>query len=241
MSARKTRTILMIDDDATLAGFLAKYLKNHGYELIHAGQAEDGMRKILAHRPVAILLDINLPGTSGLELCRKIRERDSVPIVMISSLAESTDQVVGLELGADHYLPKPFEPRVLVAHLESVLRRAEGKVARSLSEPLEHDGLLIDPSRRQVTLDGKTLEISSAEFDLLCLFAGQPGHVFNRDEILDRLKGVEWEAYNRSIDILVSRLRKKLGDDKKNPRFLKTIWGSGYVFLPPLASTRKAS
>ncbi len=235
----KEKPVLIIDDDAVLAGFLARFLEKYGFKLSHAGNVQDGLRAIELHKPVAVLLDINLPGGSGLDLCRKIRERNPVPIIMISSLGESSDKVLGLQLGADHYLPKPFEPRELVAHLEAVLRRASHAMTPAGNELIQLGGLEVDVSRRQVSVDGKLVEISSAEFDLLRLFVSRPGHVFDRDEILDALKGVEWDAYNRSIDVIVSRLRKRLGDDTKQPRFLKTVRGAGYLFLPQEAA-RKA-
>lgn len=226
------KTVLIIDDDAALASLLARFVEKYGFKLVHAGHPKDGLRELERVKPVAVLLDVNLPGMSGLDVCREIRAKSPVPIVMISSLGESSDRVVGLQVGADSYLPKPFEPRELVAHLEAVLRRVEKLSSPVKDERVDLGALQVDLSRRHVTLDGQPLEISSAEFELLKVFIARPGHVFSRDELLNSLKGIDWDAYNRSVDVIVSRLRKKLGDTPKRPRFLKTVWGAGYVFLP---------
>jgi DNA-binding response OmpR family regulator len=158
---------------------------------------------------------------------------------MISSLGDTSDRIVGLQVGADSYLPKPFEPRELVAHLDALLRRAQVLSVPKAQDVTEVGQLRVDFGRRQVTLAGAPVELSSAEFELLGVLVSQPGHVFSRDELLNRLKGIDWEAYNRSVDVIVSRLRKRLGDNPKKPTYLKTIWGTGYVFLPN-AAERKA-
>lgn len=232
------KTVLIIDDDKALADLLAKALEKHGYHLIHAGCADEGLRELVRVKPLAVLLDVNLPGISGLDLCREIRKRNHVPIIMISALGETSDRIVGLEIGADSYLPKPFEPRELVAHLEAVLRRVNQLSGTAPSETITLGDLEVDLGKRQVTLSGSPIEISTAEFELLKVFISAPGHVFNRDELLTHLRGIDWDAYNRSIDVLISRLRRRLRDDSKRPRFIKTVWGAGYTFIPQESARR---
>ena len=231
--ATKQRVVLIIDDDAALAKMLALYLIRYNYRLVHAGNAEEGFKKLSQEKPEAVLLDITLPGISGLQICREIREKSAVPIIMISALGEASDRIVGLELGADDYLPKPFDSRELVARLEALFRRSERNPAAGHENPIVTlGGLVVDRSRRAATLDGSEIELSSSEFALLTVLIERPGHVFSRDDLLDALRGIDWEAYNRSVDVLISRLRRKLKDNAKNPRFLKTVWGTGYTLLP---------
>ena len=237
--ANSKRTILIIDDDASLASFLSRYLEKFGFELVHAGRAEDGLRALCKLKPEAVLLDITLPGISGLDACREIRKQSKVPILIISALGESPDRVVGLELGADDYLTKPFEPRELAARLEAVLRRSGAST--SDDDELDVGDLHISRSRRSATLQGGELALSDSEFALLALMAARPGHVFSRDDLMNELRGIDWDAYNRSVDLLVSRLRRKLKDDPKQPRFLRTVRGSGYTFLPQADAKRKVS
>ena len=164
--------------------------------------------------------------------CRTIRKTSSVPIIMLTARGEVTDRIVGLEIGADDYMPKPFEPRELVARVQNVLRRA-GPTAPEDDKPstLEFEGLRIDLERRVVELDGAPLELTTMEYQLLALFAANPGRTYTRDEILNELRGIDAQLFSRSVDILVSRLRQKLGDTTKRPRFIKTVWGTGYTFV----------
>ncbi len=238
---QKLRTILMIDDDVTLANMVARYLERYGYRMVHAGNSDEGFKKLEEEKPELILLDITLPGMSGLQICRAIREKSHVPIIMISALGEASDRIVGLEIGADDYLPKPFDSRELVARLEALLRRSERNATEEASQTHFVLGTLeVDSSRHSATLDGEKLELSSSEFALLLVLIAKPGHVFSRDNLLDALRGIDWEAYNRSVDVLISRLRRKLKDNPKSPRFLKTVWGTGYTLLPQVAEQRKA-
>jgi DNA-binding response OmpR family regulator len=164
----------------------------------------------------------------GFEVCRKIRQQSAVPIIMLTARGELMDKVVGLELGADDYLPKPFEPRELVARIHSVLRRSK-KVDDAL--PQVFGPLVIDFPRQAVTLEGRKVELTTNEFAALTLLAGNPGKVFNRDQILQELRGIDCDAFNRSVDITMSRLRQKLNDNPQKPAFIKTVWGTGYVFI----------
>lgn len=221
--------VLIIDDDAKLNALLSTYLADFGMRTVAAVTPAEGLRELHAHRPDLIILDVMLPEMSGFDLCRTIRHTDSVPIIMLTARGEVADRVVGLELGADDYLPKPFEPRELVARIQSVLRRP-----RVVERRVRCFGpLVVDLARRQATLDGVPVELTTNEFEVLRLLTDHPGRVLDRDRILETLRGIEHEAFNRTVDVTVSRLRQKLGDDPKAPRFIRTVWGAGYVFIAP--------
>jgi len=221
-------TILIIDDDEKLNRLLTDFLGEFGFKTLTAIDSEDGLKKLSRKSPDLVILDVMLPGMDGFEVCKTIRQHSLVPIIMLTARGELMDKVVGLELGADDYLPKPFEPRELVARIHSVLRRAQ-KIDRT--RPQSFDRLEIDFSRHIVKLDGNNVDLTTNEFAALALLAGNPGKVFNRDEILQELRGIDCDAFNRSVDITMSRLRQKLNDDPKTPAFIKTVWGTGYVFI----------
>jgi DNA-binding response OmpR family regulator len=221
-------TILIIDDDEKLNRLLTDFLGEFGFKTLTAIDPEDGLKKLSRKSPDLVILDVMLPGMDGFEVCKTIRQHSLVPIIMLTARGELMDKVVGLELGADDYLPKPFEPRELVARIHSVLRRAQ-KIDRT--RPQSFDRLEIDFSRHIVKLDGNNVDLTTNEFAALALLAGNPGKVFNRDEILQELRGIDCDAFNRSVDITMSRLRQKLNDDPKKPAFIKTVWGTGYVFV----------
>ncbi|HET6370877.1 MAG TPA: response regulator transcription factor [Nitrospiria bacterium] len=221
-------TILIIDDDVKLTRLLIDFLKDFGFKAVSATRPEEGLKRLRQEAPDLVILDVMLPGMSGFDVCKTIRQSESVPIIMLTARGEVTDKVVGLELGADDYLPKPFEPRELVARIQSVLRRARG-IDKG---PIKRFGRLeVDFSKRVARLDGADLDLTTNEFAALALLVRNKGKVLNRDQILDELRGMECEAFNRSVDITMSRLRHKLGDDPKNPVFIKTVWGTGYVFI----------
>ena len=221
-------TLLIIDDDAKLNQLLEDFLKDFGFDVITATHPAKGLKKLKQASPDLVILDIMLPEMDGFEVCRTIRQSSNVPIIMLTARGEVTDRVVGLELGADDYLAKPFEPRELVARIQSVLRRSRLlKDTRSLS----FNRLTIDPAKQVVLLDGRPVDLTTNEFRALTLLARNAGKVLNRDQILQELRGMDCDAFNRSVDITVSRLRQKLNDDSKSPEFIKTVWGSGYVFI----------
>ena len=221
-------TILIIDDDEKLNRLLTDFLSEFGFKILTATHPEDGLKKLNRKSPDLVILDVMLPGMDGFEVCKTIRQHSLVPIIMLTARGELMDKVVGLELGADDYLPKPFEPRELVARIHSVLRRSK-KIDKT--RPQFFDRLEIDFSRHIVKVDGDVADLTTNEFAALALLAGNPGKVFNRDEILQELRGIDCDAFNRSVDITMSRLRQKLNDDPKNPAFIKTVWGTGYVFV----------
>lgn len=223
-----TPTILIIDDDAKLNQLLKDFLKDFGYAVITATRPTQGLKKLKRDSPDLVILDIMLPEMDGFEVCRAIRQTSTIPIIMLTARGEITDKVVGLELGADDYLAKPFEPRELVARIQSVLRRAH---QLSDNQTLTFERLTIDLDKRIALLDGNPVDLTTNEFTALTLLARNAGKVLNRDQILQELRGMDCDAFNRSVDIAVSRLRQKLNDNPKSPEFIKTVWGSGYVFI----------
>jgi len=222
--------ILLIDDDEKLGELLQSFFRRFDLDLRTAHDPDGGMRELAAQVPDLVILDVMLPGQDGFEVCRNIRKTSSVPIIMLTARGEVTDRIVGLELGADDYMPKPFEPRELVARIQNVLRRSVAKTKKT--QRMEYSGLVVDLDRRVAELDGAPLDLTTMEYQLLALFASNPGQTFTRDEIINELRGIDAQLFSRSVDILVSRLRQKLGDtSKKQARFIKTIWGTGYAFV----------
>jgi DNA-binding response OmpR family regulator len=217
---------LVIDDDRKLRGLLTEYLATGGFEVIAAGRADDGLRLLRTEHPEIVILDVMLPGMDGFDACRAIRKESSVPIIMLTARGDVTDRVVGLELGADDYLAKPFEPRELVARMDAILRRG-----RSAAETWSFGPLVVDPERRSASMGVEALTLTTAEFDLLELLIRSRGRVLSRSNILDGVRGEAWDALDRSIDVLVSRLRNKLGDDPRRPRWVRTVRGAGYAFV----------
>ena len=220
--------VLLIDDDEALCGLLTEYLEPFGFAVAAAHHPEDGLRAIAKDAPDIVVLDVMMPDTDGFAVCRKVRETSRVPIVMLTARGGVLDRIVGLEMGADDYLPKPFEPRELVARLQAVLRRG---AHREADEAVRAGALEIDPAARLARLSGKPLALTAAEFALLSLFVRSRRSVLSRDRILEATRGLDWEAFDRSVDVLVSRLRQKLGDDPRHPTFIKTIRGAGYRFI----------
>ena len=225
--ASKTR-VLLIDDDARLSELLRAYFQRFDMELVSAIHPAKGLEMLAASPPDLVILDVMLPDMDGFEVCRQIRKTSRVPVIMLTARGEVTDRIVGLELGADDYLPKPFEPRELVARIQNVLRRS-GDAEPSAT--LTFGELVIDTAARNATLGGQSLDLTTMEYELLLLLASRPGQVFTRDEILNGLRGIDAQLFSRSVDILVSRLRQKLNDTAKQPQFIKTVWGTGYTFL----------
>ena len=221
--------VLMIDDDVELTALVDEFLKAQKYEVIAKHTPEEGLNYLEKNKVDIIILDIMLPGMDGFQVLRKIRESISIPIIMLTARGEVTDRIVGLEIGADDYLPKPFEPRELVARIQNVLRRSADR--RSSDVPLKFGDLAIDTDRRTAELAGESLDLTTMEYQLLALFAENPGRTFTRDEILNALRGIDAKLFSRSVDILVSRLRQKLQDTTKQPQYIKTVWGTGYIFI----------
>ncbi|NOU19781.1 MAG: response regulator transcription factor [Bacteroidales bacterium] len=221
--------ILIIDDDEKMNRLLQNYLVGFGYDVVSCTHPTLGLQKIKQYIPDLIILDIMLPDMDGFTVCREVRKELSVPIIMLTARGDVTDRIVGLELGADDYLPKPFEPRELVARIQTIMRRVSTQIKSSGSIKFDH--LEIIPEKQMAIVDGETIDITTMEFQLLLLLVEKRGRIITRDQIMDSLRGIDWSAFDRSVDVAVSRLRQKLKDDPKTPRFIKTIWGTGYMFI----------
>jgi len=222
-----TARILLIEDDERLAGMVKDYLGGAGFSVTIA---ETGARGIGLHKEQefeALILDLMLPDMDGLEICRHIRKSSQVPILMLTARGDVMDRVIGLELGADDYLPKPFEPRELLARLKTILRRGKNSTG---SEMLHFGRLEIDPGARSLSISGKQRTLTSYQFSLLVALAEHAGRVLSREVLMDLVKGAALEAFDRSIDVHISRIRAAIEDDAKNPRRIITVRGIGYVF-----------
>jgi two-component system phosphate regulon response regulator OmpR len=223
------KKILIIDDDIKMNGLLHSYLSGFAYEVITSTRPLDGLRKIETFMPDLIILDIMLPEMDGFTVIREIRKEHEIPVIMLTARGDITDRIVGLELGADDYLPKPFEPRELVARIQTILRRVSKQSDPAAS--IKYDNLEIIPEKQMAIVDGEAIDISTMEFQLLYLLISRRGRIVTRDQIMGNLRGIDWSAFDRSVDVAVSRLRQKLRDNPKSPRFIKTIWGTGYMFI----------
>jgi DNA-binding response OmpR family regulator len=221
-------SLLLIEDDRALAAMVAEYLGRAGYRVEQAGSATEGLARARREAFDAVVLDVMLPDGDGFDVCRDIRTQSAVPILMLTARGDAADRIVGLELGADDYLPKPFEPRELLARLRAILRR--GRTTNVPREVLRFGRLEIDRDARVVSIDGEERSITSHQFELLWVLASQAGRVLSRDALMDRLRGHGVEAFDRSLDVHVSRIRAAIEDDPKNPRRILTVRGAGYVF-----------
>lgn len=221
--------VLIVDDDTRLSAMLADYLAGNGYVAKTAATATAGLAELARHPPDAVILDVMLPDFDGFETCRRIRATSDVPILMLTAKGEETDRIVGLELGADDYLPKPFNPRELLARLKAILRRRNGPAARN-PRILSFGRLEIDPGSRTVRIEGRDCALTSYQFDLLVALAENAGRTLSREQLMDMVRGEELEAFDRSIDVHVSRIRAAIERDPKHPRRIVTVRGVGYVF-----------
>ena len=224
--------ILIIDDDARLVKNVETYLADFDYHIEGALNGMEGLEKVKTFQPDLIILDLMMPKMDGLEVCREIRKENQIPIIMLTARGEESDVVAGLEVGADDYLTKPFSLRVLAARVKANLRRTT--VSSTAPAPQEttilRGDLTIDPSKREVYKNKEKITLTNTEFNLLWLLASQPGIVFSRDKLLDELRNRELELFDRSIDAHISNVRKKIEDSPKSPRYIVTVWGTGYKF-----------
>ena len=226
-------TILIVDDDRDIRTLLADYLESNGYRTISAADGTGMWKALDDARPDLIVLDLNMPGDDGLTLCRKLRATSSLPVIMLTARNEPLDRILGLEMGADDYLPKPFEPRELLARIRSVLRRSHAMPSNSPAEKaqqMKFAGWTLDlTARHLVNPQGVVIMLSGAEFRLLRVFLEHPNRVLNRDQLLNLTQGRDADPFDRSIDIQISRLRQKLGEDARMPQIIKTVRNGGYV------------
>jgi len=221
--------VLLIDDDKKHSELLRAYMKQFGITLDCAGDASEGFRKLSRTDPDLLLLDVMLPGKDGFEICREVRRTSQIPIIMLTARGDVVDRVSGLEIGADDYVGKPFEPRELVARIQTILRRSSATDSRN--PVMRFEGLDIDEDTKEARVDNQRVDLTSMEFGLLTILARRAGKKVSRDEILNELRGIDAAIMTRAVDIMVSRLRQKLGDTVKPPRFIQTIWGTGYAFV----------
>jgi DNA-binding response OmpR family regulator len=223
------KKILVVEDEAKIASLVRDYLEHAGFEVITSRDGDEALARARRSRPDLVVLDLGLPGRDGLDVTRALRGFSTVPIVMLTARGEEADRIVGLELGADDYVVKPFSPREMVARVRAVLRRTAG-LERQGAEMLRVADLEIDVPRRRVTRAGGRVELTATEFELLATLAGQPGRVFTRGQLLEALHGLELESYERAIDAHVKNIRKKIEPVHGRPRYLLTVHGVGYRF-----------
>lgn len=223
-------TVILVEDDARLRKLVADYLSKNQFTVIALPDGSILKETVTRHSPSVIVLDIMLPGEDGLTLCRKIREQYKGPLLFMSAKNEALDEILGLEIGADDYVTKPVEPRLLLARIQALLRRV-AIPASPTSASLSFGGLQIDKEARRVVLDGTSVALTSHEFDLLCMLAEHAGSIVHREQIYRQIIGREYDGLDRSADVRISRLRKKLNDDAQNPYRIKTIWGKGFFFV----------
>ena len=222
------KRVLVVEDEIKITRLVRDYLRQAGFDVLEAIDGPSALSLARAEKPDMIVLDLGLPGMDGLDVTRKLRATSSVPIIMLTARSEETDRIVGLELGADDYVTKPFSPKELVARIRAVLRRADatlggGEVVRA--GPLE-----MDLPKRRVTVEGREIELTSTEFDLLLVLARQPGRIYTRAQLLDAVHGVSFESYERSVDAHIKNLRRKIETDPQRPRLVLTVYGVGYKF-----------
>ena len=233
----KAPNILIVEDDERLATLTREYLEANGMTVSVVNDGEEAIRRIRADQPDLVVLDLMLPGADGLTVCREVRPAFRNPILMLTARTDDMDQVLGLEMGADDYVPKPVKPRVLLARIRALLRRVEtDQEAEEKPQRLVFGNLVIDNAAREVTLEGVSVELTSAEYDLLWLLASNAGTVLSRETIFETLRGIQYDGQDRSIDVRISRIRPKVGDDPDNPRRIKTVRSRGYLFVKESSS-----
>jgi DNA-binding response OmpR family regulator len=223
-------TILVVDDEPVVRDVVVRYLRRDGFETLEASRGDDARALIEAHEPALVVLDVMLPGTDGLELCRWIRGRSELPVILLTARTDEADRIVGLELGADDYVTKPFSPRELAARVRTVLRRARSQP--DSAGRIEVGDLVLDGGSREVVRAGRVLTLTLKEFDLLWFLASHPRHVFSRDTLMDRVWGYRAALDTGTVTVHVRRLREKIEADPRHPAHLQTVWGVGYRFDP---------
>ena len=223
-------TILVVDDEVKIVKTVRAYLENAGFRVATAGDGQSALTVYRHEKPALVVLDLGLPGLDGLDVARTLRKDSNTPIIMLTARVDETDKLIGLELGADDYITKPFSPRELVARVRAVLRRAGGDREQA-PPPIVSGNVTIDLERRQVTIGEQTVDLTPTEFELLAVLARHPGRVFTRLELLDRVQGYAFEGYERTVDAHVKNLRQKVEPDPKNPQYILTVYGVGYRFV----------
>lgn len=231
----KKNKILIIEDDREIAELVNINLEDNGFEVEITGDGDEGYRKVTSEQYDLIILDLMLPGMDGLEICKKLRqENTTTPLLMLTAKSEEFDKVLGLELGADDYLTKPFSIRELLARVKALLRRSkhqsEDSIKQEIPDKIEMGRLVIEPPKHMAKLKGNRLDLTAKEFELLLLFVQNPGHTFSREDLLNRIWGYQFNGYEHTVNTHINRLRSKIEEDPSEPRYLKTVWGVGYRF-----------
>lgn len=227
------KKILLIEDDIRLAELIAEYLCDYDFNVVHVARGDLALEAVANELPDIVLLDLMLPGTNGMDICRAIRKTSALPIVMLTARTNMFDQISGLEIGADDYMLKPIEPRLLLARIGAILRRVQQSANQTLqSAGLEFGELKIDVSARQVWWKGQEIQLKTADYNLLIILIQSAGQVLRRDDLLKRWRGIDFDGLDRSVDVSISRLRKHFDDDANDPRKIKTVWAQGYLFNP---------
>ena len=228
----KTYKILVVDDEVDIVDFIDDYLTGEGYEVIKAYDGVEALNKMRQNLPDLVVLDIMLPGLDGFEVCKQIRTESTVPILMVTAKDSDVDKIVGLEIGADDYIPKPFNPRELVARVKAILRRTyrQDYQPHSQTVTIKYKNLSIDTERRRATIGNRMLKLTMKEFDLLLFLVRNPGHVYSRDHLLDFVWGQDSFVGARTVDVHIRRLREQIETDASQPQYIKTVWGVGYKF-----------
>ncbi len=221
------QTVLVIDDDPGLSGLLAEYLGSRGFRVDVAGDGPGGLERLRGGGVDLVVLDVMMPGMDGFEVLRELRRDAAIPVVMLTARGEDMDRIVGLELGADDYVTKPFNPRELLARIKAVLRRTAA--APDEEAAIAAAGIRVDPARREASVDGVVVDLTTTEFDILRVLVAAAGRVIPRERLMELARGEEWAAYERSVDVHISHLRRKLGDDPRQPTRIKTVRGVGYL------------
>jgi DNA-binding response OmpR family regulator len=230
--ASSMTTILIVDDEPIVCEVVGQYLRQDGFTVEVAADGHEALHRFAAARPDLVLLDLMLPGIDGLEVCRRMRAQSNVPIIMLTAKGDETDTVIGLGVGADDYVAKPFSPREVVARVKAVLRRVNAPPAPATGDALRFGTLTIRPDRRQVEVAGHNVDLTAREFDLLVFLTAHPGQVFSRDELLDKVWDWTYASDGGTVTVHVRRLRQKIEADPERPRYIKTVWGVGYKFEP---------
>jgi DNA-binding response OmpR family regulator len=223
-----SQKILVVDDELEIVKVVRAYLEQSGFRVITASDGPQALAVFRHERPDLIVLDLNLPKLDGLDVCRTIRRDSNVPIIMLTARVEETDRLIGLEIGADDYITKPFSPREVVARVRTVLRRSTPPPEQAAS--ISIGALSIDPLKHEVQLQGRSIDLTPSEFNILLVMASQPGRAFSRMDLLDAAQGEAYEGYERSIDVHIKNLRQKLGDEPRDPTYILTVYGVGYKF-----------
>lgn len=221
--------ILIIDDDPGLVELLTEYLQARGHEVISASNGDDGLLLLTNNNPDLIILDVMMPGKDGFQVCREIRSKSQIPVIMLTARGDEYDRIIGLEIGADDYLPKPFNPRELLARISAVLRRGSNAVETESSEIISVRGISINAARREAKKDGLILDLTTTEFEILRVLLVSAGRVVPRERLMELARGPDWASFERSVDVHISHLRRKIGDPPKKPIYIKTIRGVGYM------------